>query len=64
MSISVLTHISSKIQEEISSLTDTLASGAAKDYAEYRATCGIIRGLMKANGVIVEVAEKLENSDD
>lgn len=45
-------------------LADAVSSGAAKDYAEYRALCGEIRGLLTAESYLLDLAKNLENSDD
>jgi hypothetical protein len=51
-------------REKRESLTIALETGSAKDYAEYRAICGEIRGLSYAEQAIKDLAKKLENSDD
>ena len=51
-------------REKIESLTIALESGSAKDYAEYRAICGEIRGLTHAKRAVEDLAKRLENSDD
>jgi len=45
-------------------LADAVSSGAAKDYAEYRALCGEIRGLLTAESYLLDLAKNLENADD
>jgi hypothetical protein len=45
-------------------LTDAIADGAAKDYAEYRAMCGEIRGLLTAERHINDLAKYMEQSDE
>lgn len=64
MNTEYLKYISSKIQEEHAILADSLAMGTAKDHGDYKYACGIIRGLMVANNIIIETAERMENSDD
>lgn len=51
-------------REKRESLTGALEDGSAKDYAEYRAICGEIRGLSYAESLIKDLANRLENSDD
>ena len=41
-----------------------LNNGGAKDFAEYRHVCGVIRGLGHADGFISDLAKKMEYSDD
>ena len=64
MSNDVLKHISDKIQEERLRLSEDMSMGKAKDFGDYKYACGIIRGLLLANNMIIETAERLENSDD
>ncbi len=64
MNNEVLRYISSKVQEEISALSDDLARGTAKDHGEYKYACGIIRGLMMTTGILADTAQRLENDDD
>ena len=45
-------------------LADAISSGAAKDFAEYRALCGEIRGLLIAESYLTDLAKNLENSDE
>jgi hypothetical protein len=64
MSNDVLKHISDKIQEERLRMAEDMSMGKAKDFGDYKYACGIIRGLLLANNMIIETAERLENSDD
>lgn len=45
-------------------LADALSSGRANDYAEYRAICGEIQGLLFAEREISDLAKKLEHDDE
>ncbi len=60
----ILRYLAEKNNEEVKVLSDDLARGHAKDHGEYKYACGIIRGLMMANGFIAEFADRLENDDD
>ena len=51
-------------REKRESLTIALEAGSAKDYAEYRAICGEIRGLSIAEGFILDLADQMERNDD
>lgn len=64
MSSDLLQYLAKKVQDEISVLSDDLARGTAKDHGEYKYACGIIRGLMIANGLFAETAQRMENDDD
>ena len=41
-----------------------LNGGGAKDFAEYRHVCGVIRGLTHADQIVKDLARKMEYSDD
>jgi hypothetical protein len=51
-------------RDKRSQLADAVSSGAAKDFAEYRAICGEIRGLLTAETYLLDLAKNLENSDE
>jgi hypothetical protein len=51
-------------KDKRSQIADAVSSGAAKDYAEYRALCGEIRGLLTAESYLLDLAKNLENADD
>jgi hypothetical protein len=46
--------------EEIKVVSDDLALGKAKDHGDYKHAVGVIRGLMVANSIIAETAERYE----
>lgn len=64
MSTDLLRYLADKYNEEIKVLADDLARGHAKDYGEYKYSAGVIRGLMMANSMLAETAQRLENDDD
>ena len=64
MSTDLLKYLSTKVQDEISVVSDDLARGTAKDHGEYKYACGIIRGLMVANSIFEETARRMEEDDD
>ena len=64
MSSDLLKYLSDKVNAEITILSDDLARGTAKDHGEYKYACGIIRGLMIANGLFAETAQRMENDDE
>ena len=41
-----------------------LTGGGAKDFAEYRHVCGVIRGLTHAEEIVKDLVHKLEYSDE
>jgi len=65
MAKTVLDVLNDKIDEQISSATDFMKSGGAKDYAQYREVYGLIRGLEAAKGHVSDlVRSHLEENDD
>lgn len=64
MSSDLLKYLSEKVNAEIAVMSDDLARGTAKDHGEYKYACGIIRGLMIANGLFAETAQRMENDDE
>ena len=56
--------ISSQITDQIAQIQEFLGTGQAKDYAEYRESCGKIRGLIVAKQQIEDLVRNLEQSDD
>jgi len=64
MNSPLMLHLSKKVQDEIKVISDDLARGTAKDHGEYKYACGIIRGLMVANGLLEETSKRMEDDDD
>ena len=52
-----------QIDQEIRVLSDDLAAGNAKSYEDYKHSCGVSRGLLIARNKIVELSERMENSE-
>lgn len=64
MNSQVLEYLIGRCQEEESRLAESLGHGLAKDHADYRHQCGIIRGLAMARQMLIDVAERMENDDE
>jgi hypothetical protein len=60
----VLEHLAQQIHEDRLRMVEDLGEGKAKDHAEYKFSCGVVRGLLMANNRILELAERLENADE
>ena len=52
------------LDKEITTKRDWIASGQAKDYSEYQRICGEIKGLLFARQEILDLKQKMENSDE
>ena len=59
----VLQYLSAKFNEEVNHLDNEIAAGKAKDFAEYKSACGVRLGLIKANGMLAELAESLRRGE-
>ena len=60
----VLEHLAKQIQADRVRMIEDLGEGKAKDHAEYKFSCGVVRGLLMANNHILELAERLEKADE
>jgi len=57
----LLKYLSSKIQEEMTVMKDDMAMGKAKDFGDYKYAAGIYRGLIMANTILTDTAERMKN---
>lgn len=64
MNTDLLKYLSDKIREEMRIIEQDMALGNAKDFAAYQYACGIYRGLLVANNILIETAERMEKDDD
>ena len=60
----VLEHLAQQIHEDRLRMVEDLGEGKAKDHAEYKFSCGVVKGLLMANNHILELTERLEKSDE
>ncbi len=52
------------LDKEVTAKRDWIASGQAKDYADYQRLCGEIHGLLIAKQEILDLKQTMENSDE
>jgi hypothetical protein len=64
MNSQALTYLLKEIDKLREDQAIFLNGGGAKDFAEYRHVCGVIRGLTHADQIVKDLAKKLEYSDD
>ena len=64
MNSQALTYLLKEIDKLREDQAVFLNGGGAKDFAEYRHICGVIRGLTHADQIVKDLARKLEYSDD
>jgi hypothetical protein len=60
----ILRHLSKKVQDELKIIEADMAMGNAVDFGAYKYACGIYRGLLIANNILIETAERMEADDD
>lgn len=53
-----------KMEEKRNEITESLSDGAAKDYSEYKYSCGVVRGLLVASSLIADLAKNLEEFNE
>jgi hypothetical protein len=61
---SVMDLLQKKLEERKQLIVESVGNGAAKDYAEYRDLCGVIRGLKTAQQEIEDLVRKLKDDDE
>jgi hypothetical protein len=54
----------SKIAERRKEVLNSIADGAAKDYAHYQSAVGYIRACDTVQGIIADIVDRMENSDE
>lgn len=64
MAASAFDVLVNQLEEKIQQLQDYTASGRAVSFEEYKGTCGEIRGLLTARGYVLDLKQRMENSDD
>ena len=60
----VLKHLIEKLDDKVTQIQEALGSGSAKDYVEYRAMVGEVKGLLTARLNILDLRKNIEESDD
>jgi hypothetical protein len=53
-----------KIRTDMNNYADDCASGACRSFDEYQKLCGVIQGLATAERHLLDLAEKVEKSDE
>ena len=59
-----LQHVVSKINDRVLQLQETLADDNVKDFAEYKKTCGEVKGLLTARLFLNDLQHRLQDADD
>jgi hypothetical protein len=53
-----------QLNEKIDQVKEAAASGNFERFEDYKKTCGEIRGLLIARGYVLDLKDKMENSDE
>lgn len=64
MAKTVFDVLNEKLEAHKNAAIESLISGGAKDFAEYKAACGVIRGLSLARMEIQDLSRTLMEDDD
>jgi hypothetical protein len=64
MSTQAFQYLATEIDKLRNNQVIFLAGGGAKDFAEYRHVCGVIRGLTHAEQLVKDLVQKMEYSDE
>jgi hypothetical protein len=64
MSTQAFQYLATEIDKLRGNQVTFLAGGGAKDFAEYRHVCGVIRGLTHAEQLVKDLVQKMEYSDE
>jgi len=64
MASSAFDVMNNELDSVISNYRESLTKGDAKDYAEYRGMCGVIRGLIYAQEIINNMQHKYLNGEE
>ena len=64
MADDLLKYLSGKLQDEMKVMEADCILGKAKDFGDYKYACGIYRGLLIANNILIETAERMRKDDE
>lgn len=64
MDSQLLQHVVRELKKEAEPTQACLLAGQAKDFAEYRHLCGVLRGLTAAESILKDLVQKLEKDDE
>jgi hypothetical protein len=56
--------LTSQVDDKVKQLQEHLASGRAESFEEYKRTCGEIKGLLTARGYVLDLQQRMEQSDE
>ena len=60
----ILEILHAKLTQQAADISESLAAGAAQDYADYQRLCGVVTGLLTARREIQDLAQNLKDKDE
>lgn len=64
MAQSALEILVEQLDDKVQQLQEHLATGNVPAFEEYKRTCGEIKGLLTARGYILDLQQRMEQSDE
>ena len=56
--------IISEIDKKVAQLQDAVSQGRSETFEEYKRMCGEIKGLLTARGYVLDMKQRVEQSDE
>lgn len=53
-----------QLDEKVAQLSEHVATGRPESFEEYKRTCGEIKGLLIARGYVLDLQQRMEQSDE
>ncbi len=60
----ILDHLFNKLKEREREVSESIAEGSCKDFAEYRNLCGVIQGLRRARIEVQDLVQRYEEFEN
>ncbi|NBS40553.1 MAG: hypothetical protein EBS73_15110 [Betaproteobacteria bacterium] len=60
----MLDHLFNKLKEREREVSESIAEGSCKDFAEYRNLCGVIQGLRRARIEVQDLVQRYEEFEN
>ena len=60
----MLDHLFNKLKEREREVSESIAEGSCKDFAEYRNLCGVIQGLRRARMEVQDLVQRYEEFEN
>ncbi len=64
MEMKIFEVLNQKINERVQDISGSLCDGVAKDHADYRGMCVVIKGLRTAQYELNDLLRKIKDDDD